>query len=121
MRAHRDREHVVELLQRALLRLGQPEEDHAGGEHVHRGVEAEGALRREGGEQARQRDGDGRGPEVVRRDGPGHADFAVGEGEDFGGVGEGHRALAGAVEGVEDVDEEEDLRWVMGCLLVVVD
>jgi hypothetical protein len=45
------------------------------------------------------------GTEETSRDGPAHADFAVGEREDLGAVGVGNRPLAGAVERSEDVDE----------------
>ena len=101
MRARRHGKDVVELLERALLRLGQPEEDHPEGGEVERGVEAKGTLGPKGAEHARQRQRQDRRPEVVGRDGPRHADFAVGEREDFGRVSEGDGAFAGGVEGVE--------------------
>lgn len=39
------------------------------------------------------------------------------EGEDFGGVGEGDGAFAGGVEGVVDVDEEQDDAEMSGLVL----
>ena len=110
MRARRHGKDVVELLERALLRLGQPEEDHPEGGEVERGVEAKGTLGPEGAEHARQRQRQDRRPEVIGRDGPRHADLAVGEREDFGRVSEGDGAFAGGVEGVEKVDDCEGLK-----------
>lgn len=104
--ARRHREDVVQLLEGALLRLGDPEEDHDQRGHVQAGVEAERAHGVEGEQQARERDGEDGGPEEAGRDGPGHADLAVGEREDLGRVGEGDGALAGGVEGREEEDEE---------------
>lgn len=97
--ACRDGEDVVELLERALLGLGHEEEDHDEGDEVEAGVEAEGAGGRHGGQHTWEGDGKDGGPEEASSDGPGHADFAVGEGEDFGGVGEGDGAFARGVEG----------------------
>ncbi len=79
----RDAEDVVELFEGALLGLVQEEEDHPEGDEVHGGVEAEGALHAEGFELAGEGDGDDRCPEVVGCYGPGHADFTMGEREDF--------------------------------------
>ncbi len=106
--ARRHGEDVVQLLERALLGLGDPEEDHDQRRHVQAGVEAERADGVEGEQQARERDGEHSGPEEAGGDGPGHADLAVGEREDLGGVGEGDGALAGGVEGREHEDEESD-------------
>ena len=108
MLARRDREHVVQLLEGALLGLGHEEEDQHEGGDVQTGVEGEGADRVEGTQDAREGDGEHGGPEEAGGHGPGHADLAVGQGEDFGGIGEGHGTLAGGVEGREEVDEEGD-------------
>jgi len=103
-----DGEDVVEFLEGALLGLGDEEEDeHEGGE-VEAGVEGEGADGVEGAQDAGEGDGEDGGPEEAGGHGPGHADFAVGEREDFGRVGEGDGALAGGVEGREEEDEEGD-------------
>ena len=104
----RHRKHVIELLEGALLGLGDPEEDHDEGGEVQAGVEAEGADGVEGAEEAREGDAEDGGPEEAGGDGPGHADLAVREREDFGAVGEGHGAFAGGVEGREEEDEEGD-------------
>ena len=47
----------------------------------------------------------GEGRLTVCGDGPGHADFAVGEGEDFCAVSERHGSLSWGVERGEDEDE----------------
>ena len=106
MRPRGHSEHIIQLLEGALLGLGHPEEDHDERGHVQGGVEAERADGVEGAEEAREGDAQHGGPEEARGHGPGHADFAVGEREDLCGVGEGHGALAGGVEGCEEEDEE---------------
>lgn len=106
MRLRRNPKHIIQLLQRALFRLRQPKENHAESNDVHRSVKAESARHAEGAQLARESDGDDGGPEIVGGDGPGHADLAVGQREDFRGVGEGDGAFARRVEGVVDVDEE---------------
>ena len=101
-------EDVIQLLERPLLRLGHPEENHHQRGQVQAGVKAERAEGVEGAEQAREGDGEHGGPEEARCHGPGHADLAVREREDFRRVGEGDRTLAGRVEGCEEEDEERD-------------
>lgn len=108
VRACRHREDIIQLLERALLRLGHPQEDHHQRAHVQAGVEAKRARRPEHTQQPREGDGEHGGPAETGGDGPGHADFAVREGEDFGGVGEGDGAFAGGVKGREEEDEERD-------------
>lgn len=128
VRARRHAENVVQLFERALFGLVQEEEDEEEGDDVEAGVEAEDACRCEGGEHAGEGDGEDGAPEIwwegelvgwgeVRGGegmgrwrticgyGPGHADFAVAEGEDFCAVGEGHGAFSWGVEGGEDEDE----------------
>jgi len=104
----RDTKDVIQLFESALLGLVQEEEDHPESDEVHCCVEAEGALDTEGFELAREGDGDDCCPEVVCCYGPGHADFTMGEWEDFCRVGEGDGSFARRVEGVVDVDEKCD-------------
>lgn len=99
---------VIQFLEGALLRLGQPQKDHDEGDGVEAGVEAERALGGHGLEHAREGQGQDRGPEVVGRHGPGHAYLTVGQGENLGRVGKGDGALAGRVEDVEKIDEQRD-------------
>ena len=101
-------EDVIQLLERALLGLRHPEEDHDERGQVQAGVEGERADGVEGAQEAREGDAEHGGPEEARGDGPGHADFAVGEREDLCAVGEGHGTLAWGVEGCEEEDEECD-------------
>lgn len=108
MSPRRHRKHVIQLLERALLGLGHPEEDHDQRGQVQGSVEAERADGVEGAEQAREGDAEHGGPEEARGDGPGHADFAVREREDLCAVSEGHGTLTGRVEGCEEEDEERD-------------
>ena len=117
MRARRHGEDVVQLLERALLRLGHAEEDHHQRGQVERGVEDEGAERGEGAQQARERDGEHGRPEEAGRHRPGHADLAVREREHFRRVGEGHGALARRVEGCEEEDEKGDQAEVRAVVL----
>ena len=63
-----------------------------------------------GGESSqRPREGQRRhsSPEQVGRDGKGHTDLSMREGEDLGGVGERHGTVTWRVEGPEQEDEEE--------------
>ena len=76
-------EDVVKLLERALLRLWQPKEDHDESDNVKPGIEAESALRCESQKHAREGKGQNRSPEIVRRHCPGHADLSMGEREDL--------------------------------------
>lgn len=99
---------VVQLFERTLFRLGQPEEYHDEGEGVHACVKAECTSDAERAQLSRESQRDDGGPEVVGRDGPGHADLTMGKREDFCGVGKWHGALSGRVEGAVDVDEEGD-------------
>ena len=78
VRARRHGEDVIQLLERALLGLGHPEEDHDQRCHVQAGVEAESADGVKGAEKAREGDAEDGGPEEAGCHGPGHADFAVG-------------------------------------------
>ena len=110
-------EDVVEFLEGALLGFGQEEEDeHERGE-VEAGVEAKGADRVQGEQQAGEGDAERRGPEEAGGDGPAHADLAVGQGEDLGRVRVGHGAFAGRVEGGEEVDEQRDQAEVRATVL----
>jgi hypothetical protein len=101
-----DTEDVVQLFQSTLLGLVQEEEDHPEGDKVHGGVEAECTLDAEGLELSREGDGDYRGPEVVGSYGPGHANFSMGEREDFCRVGERNGSFSRGVESIVDVYEE---------------
>jgi hypothetical protein len=58
-----------------------------------------------GKERGREERG-GEGRLTVCCYGPGHADLAVGEGEDFCAVGEGYGAFSWGVERREDEDEQ---------------
>jgi hypothetical protein len=94
----RNRKDIIEFFQGSLFRLRKPQEYHDERDEIKAGVEGEGAGGRHGGEHAGECDGEDGGPEETCCDGPGHAYFAVGEGEDFGGVGEWDGAFAGGVE-----------------------
>ncbi len=98
--------HVIQLLQGPLLRLGNEQEYHAKRNDVQTAVETKSALNRKGSDHLRPRERQHGGPEEARGDGPGHADFAVGEREDFCRVGERDRTFAGGVKGGEDENEE---------------
>ena len=100
--------HVIQLLERALLRLRDPEEYHNERKDIKTAVEAKRTRRCESVEDARPGEAEDGGPEEAGGDGPGHADFAVGEWKDFRRVGEGDWALAGGVKGGEEHDEEGD-------------
>jgi len=106
MRSSRHTKHIIQLLERSLLSLRQEKEDECTSHEIHRRVEAESALDAERLELSREGEGYDGGPEIVGRDGPGHAYFSVGQREDFSGVGERHGPFAGGVESVVDVDEE---------------
>lgn len=96
----------VEFLEGALLCLGDPEEDHDECDGVETCVQTKGAH----GLQTVEDEGEGGskdgGPEETCGDGEAHTCLTVGQGEDLGGVGEGHRTLTGGVEGAEHEDEE---------------
>jgi hypothetical protein len=104
-RTRRHRKDIIQLLERPLLRLRHEEEYHNQRRDIQARVEAEGTGGSEGREDARKTDGEHGGPEKTGCDGPAHAYLAVGEREDFRGVGEGDGAFAGGVEGGEEVDE----------------
>ncbi len=70
MRTGRHGKDVIQLLECALLGLGQPKENHPEGEKVETGVEAKGALGFEGTQDAEECERQHAGPEVVRCDGP---------------------------------------------------
>lgn len=78
VRTGRDGEDVIKLLERPLLRLRNPEENHDKGGDVEEGVEAKSALRLEGRNHLREGDGKSRGPEQTGRHRPAHADLTVG-------------------------------------------
>ena len=103
-----DGKDIIEFLERTLLGLGNPKENHNQSTHVKACVEAESAGGAKDLQDAREGDGKDSGPEQAGGDGPGHADFAVGKGEDFGGIGEWDGAFAGRVECCEQEDEEGD-------------
>jgi hypothetical protein len=105
---------VIQLFERALLGLGHPQEYHHQRRHVEPSVEPEGARRSHGREHARERDGQHGRPAETGGHGPGHADLAVRQREDFGGVGEGHGAFARRVKGREEVDEQRDAGELFG-------
>lgn len=90
-----DGEDVVELLEGALFGFREPEEDHDEGDDVETRVEAEGADDAEVGEHDGEADGEDGSPEEAGCYGPGHSYLAVGEWEDFSGVGEGDGTFAG--------------------------
>lgn len=85
---------VIEFFEGPLFRLGDKEEDHAQGDDVEAGVEAEGASGCECGEESREGDRKDCGPEEAGCHGPAHSYLSVGEGENFGGVGEGDGTFA---------------------------
>lgn len=94
-----DGEDVVELLEGALHRLGDPEEDHDEGDDVEAGVQAKGADGVELLEQEGERGAEHGGPEQARGDGEAHARLAVGQGVHLGAVGEWDGTFTGRVEG----------------------
>ncbi len=104
--ACRDSEDVIEFLERALLGLGHPEEDHDESGDVEEGVESKGTLWSEGFQHLRERDGESARPEETGRHRPGHADFTMGEWEDLGRVREWNGSFAGRIECREQEDEE---------------
>ena len=74
----RDREDIIQLLERTLLSLWNKEEDEKESRDVEASVEGEGTDRVESAEDTREGDGEDGSPEEAGGDGPGHADFAVG-------------------------------------------
>lgn len=62
--------------------------------------------------------GRGRGRRTICCDGPGHADFAVGEGEDFCAVSERHWSFSWGVKCRKDEDEKGDESNVRSARLV---
>ncbi|KAL9099544.1 MAG: hypothetical protein Q9163_004976, partial [Psora crenata] len=104
--AGRDGKDIIQLLEGALLRLRDEEEDEHKSREVQAGVEAECPHGVEGPEEPREGDGEDGGPEETGGHGPCHADLAVRERENFGGVGKGDGAFAGGVEGGEEEDEK---------------
>lgn len=96
----------VEFFEGALLGLGDPEEDHDKGDGVETSVQSKGAHGLETVEDEGEGGSKDGGPEETCGDGEAHARLAMGQGEDLGGVGEGHRTLTGGVEGAEHEDEE---------------
>lgn len=108
MRPGGDGEDVVEFLERPLLRLRHEQENHAEGDDVQAGVEAEGTHDPKGLQQRGEGDREDGSVEEARRHRPRHAHLAMGKREDFGRVGERDRALAGGVKGREKEDEERD-------------
>lgn len=108
MRTGRDAENTVEFLQRALLSLWQEEEDEKQRNNVQPGVEPKRSLGLEVPQHVRKRQRQHGGPEVVGRHRPRHANLAVRQREDLGGVGERDGAFAGGVEDIEQVNEQGD-------------
>lgn len=92
-RANGDGEDVIELFERAFLGLGNPEEDHDEGEHVHSGVEAKCSDNTEGAEETGETDGEHGRPAEAGGNRETHADLTMRKGEDLGRVGEWHGAL----------------------------
>lgn len=86
-------EDLVQLLETLLLGLGHEAVDESQRHQVHGGVESESTSRGHGAEHAGEGQAEDGTPEVVCGDGPGHADFSVGEREDFGRVHEGDGTL----------------------------
>lgn len=76
-------EDVIQLFQGPLLRLWQEEEDQDQCQDIESGIEPKRALSSEPLEHVRESQGEHASPEVVRRDSPGHADFAVRQREDL--------------------------------------
>jgi len=103
-----DGEDVVEFLKRALLGLGNPEEDHDEGDDVGAGVEAKDAGGSHSREHEWQEEGQHASPKQTGGDGPAHADFTVGQGEDFSRVGEGNGSFSWGVEHRKDIDERRN-------------
>lgn len=79
-----DGEDIVQLLKGSLLRLRDEQEDHHKRDDVEASVQSEGAGRCERGKHARESDRKDSSPEETGRNGPRHANLAVGQGEDFG-------------------------------------
>jgi len=77
-------------------------------------IEAEGTGGGEGGQQLREGQREDGSPEQVGRDGKGHTNLSVREGEDLSGVGEWHGSFTWRVEGGEQEDEEGDTTEMSG-------
>ena len=91
-----------------MLRLGHKADDETECQDIETSVEAEGSHDTESREQTWKGDGENGSVEETGGDGPAHADFAMREREDLGGVGKGDGALAGGIKGSEEEDEEGD-------------
>jgi hypothetical protein len=84
VRARRDREHEIQLLQRALLCFGDEEEDHHQCHNIKPSIKPKSPHNTELQEQGRERDAQHTAPEETRRDRPCHADLAVRQREHLG-------------------------------------
>ena len=82
--ASRHSENIVEFLERALLGFGNETDDETQSCDVQACVETEGTYDAKGAEQTRECDGEDGGVEQTGRYSPAHANFTMGEWEDFG-------------------------------------
>lgn len=106
--ASRHRKDIVQLLQRALLRLRHEKEDQDERNKVEPRVKPECPLRLECIEHVRERERENRCPKVVCCHRPRHTDFSVGEWKDLCRIRERNGALPGRVKHGKEVDEQGD-------------
>lgn len=109
-----DGEDIVELLEGALLGLGNKEEDHDQGEDVEACVDAKGAQDARPLEQERESYAQHGGPEQTGCDGKTHANLSVRQGEHLGAVRERDGTFTGGIEHGEEVYEHGDDGSVRG-------
>lgn len=112
-RAGGDGKDLVELLEGELLSLGDKKENQNQGDDVGASIEAKGANTAQGLEHGRESEGEDGGPEEVGGNGPGHADFTMGERETLGRVGPRNGAFTWGVYGGEHENKEGDA-WQRG-------
>lgn len=90
----RYREHLIQLLQRELLRLSNEAEDHAPSDEIESSIESKSASRGHDRGHAREGQAENTGKGVVDADGPGHALFTLNSREDLGGILESDRSFS---------------------------
>lgn len=100
----------VELFQRTLLGLGNPEQDHKEGNDVETSVETKGTNNVESVKNERECHSQNGGPEQASSNRETHTHLTMRKRVDLGGVSEGYRTLARGVKGAEKVDEERHQR-----------
>lgn len=107
-RLRRHGEHLVELLERELLRLAHEAEDHEPCDEIEAGVEAKGTSGRHDGLHAREGKRKDTSEGVVDADSPCHALLTLDGGEDLGGVLKGDGSFTKGIAYGEEIDKEHD-------------